>query len=137
MNEISGAIRITSKPWIRNNAEASSCIPRYSIFPPRGCSIIFPSTQPPPTTGVLKVETFQYITVSDGVKNTYTNQDGLIQFDSSVILNPNTVSYMNLFINGILQPLNVYKVSEGTLTIYSVQENGVPITLQFIRILPK
>ncbi|WP_152394235.1 DUF4183 domain-containing protein [Paenibacillus guangzhouensis] len=135
MNEISGAIRITSKPWIRNNAEASSCIPSYSIFPPLGCSIIFPSTQPPPTTGFLKVETFQYITVSDGVKNTYTNLDGLTQFDSSVILNPNTVSYMNLFINGILQPFNVYKVSEGILTINSVQENGVPITLQFIRVL--
>jgi len=137
MNEISGAIRITSKPWIRSSGEASSCIPCYSIFPPRSCSIIFPVTQPPPATGVLKVETFQFITVSDGVKNTYTNQDGLIHFDSSVILNPNTVSYMNLFINGILQPLNVYKVSEGILTIYSVQENGVPITLQFIRILSK
>ncbi|WP_018756226.1 DUF4183 domain-containing protein [Paenibacillus terrigena] len=134
MNEIGGVIRVISRPWTRKYGESASILPRYSVFPPQDCSILFPSRPSPPTSNVLKVETFQYITISDGVKNTYTNQDGLIQFGSSVILNLNTVSYMNLFINGILQPTNVYQVSEGILTIDGVQENGVPITLQFIRI---
>nr|WP_272595769.1 DUF4183 domain-containing protein [Paenibacillus apiarius] len=115
--------------------ETPSTLPCNSIFPPPDCSVIFPVSPPPPPTGVLRVETFQYITVSDGVNNTYTNQDELTEFGSSGILNPAAVSYMNLFINGILQPIIVYKVSEGVLTIDEVPEKGVPITLQFIRIL--
>ncbi|WP_019424165.1 DUF4183 domain-containing protein [Paenibacillus sp. OSY-SE] len=140
MNEVSNVIRITAKPWDRNlkfsYVETSSTLPCNTIFPPQDCSVLFPvpPPPPPPTTGVLKVETFQYITVSDGVKNTYTNQDELIQFGSTGILNPATVSYVNLFINGMLQPLIVYKVSEGVLTIDEAPEKGVPITLQFIKI---
>ncbi|WP_336245702.1 DUF4183 domain-containing protein [Paenibacillus apiarius] len=69
------------------------------------------------------------------MNNTYSNQDELTEFGSSGILNPAAVSYMNLFINGILQPIIVYKVSEGVFTIDEVPEKDVPITLQFIRIL--
>ncbi|CAH8772213.1 DUF4183 domain-containing protein [Paenibacillus dendritiformis] len=61
----------------------------------------------------------------------------MAQFQSSSILNPGTVSYFNLFINGMLQPLNTYTVTEGLLQIDGVPEQGVPITLQFIRIIPR
>ncbi|MFD3272693.1 DUF4183 domain-containing protein [Paenibacillus dendritiformis] len=83
------------------------------------------------------MDTIQYITVADGFRNAYTNGDGLAQFQSSSILNPGTVSYFNLFINGMLQPLNTYTVTEGLLQIDGVPEQGVPITLQFIRIIPR
>lgn len=133
--------RITSKPWSNKQkfeyAQGSGLMSR-SICPPPGCALIFPAPPIPPTppeTGkVLKVETFQFITRSDGMKSTYTNEDALPQYGSSNILDPANVSYTNLFINGILQPLIAYKVSAGALTIDEVPADGVPITLQFIRI---
>ncbi|WII36222.1 DUF4183 domain-containing protein [Paenibacillus thiaminolyticus] len=35
----------------------------------------------------------------------------------------------------MLQPLNAYTVTEGHLQIDGIPEQGVPITLQFIRII--
>ncbi|MCM3291786.1 DUF4183 domain-containing protein [Paenibacillus sp. MER 180] len=134
-------IRITSKPWsskLKFEYAQASGLTSGSIWPPPGCALIFPvppvPPAPPETGKVLKVETFQFITRSDGVKSTYTNENALPQYGSSDILDPATVSYTNLFINGVLQPLIVYKVSAGALTIDEVPVDGVPITLQFIRI---
>ncbi|MCQ6281042.1 DUF4183 domain-containing protein [Bacillus sp. EB600] len=47
-----------------------------------------------------------------------------------------TVSFINLFINGILQPQNQYMVEPGKITLTSgdVPEAGSPIILQFVRI---
>lgn len=46
---------------------------------------------------------------------------------------------INLFINGLIQPLSNYKVEEGELTLLVDQapSEGVPITLQFIVINEK
>lgn len=86
--------------------------------------------------GIAKTETYQYYATSDGIKSVYTNEDELKQYGSSGILNPATVSFMNLFINGILQPQNQYMVESGRLTFTSgdVPEAGSPIILQFVRI---
>jgi hypothetical protein len=76
--------------------------------------------------------------LSDGEKRIYTNEDALPEYASTVILNPNTVSYVNLFINGMLQPSNFYKVEEGRMTLLTsgaLPENGVPVILQFVKIL--
>ncbi|MGG0386001.1 DUF4183 domain-containing protein [Priestia filamentosa] len=52
------------------------------------------------------------------------------------ILSPSEVSYINLFINGLLQPQSNYQVEEGKLTLLvdEAPSEGVPITLQFITI---
>ncbi|MGG4498598.1 DUF4183 domain-containing protein [Brevibacillus reuszeri] len=112
----------------------------YLIIPPLGCPDIFPG-QPCPTCppcpctpGLLETEIFQYTAISDGIKNTYTNTDAVVQFSTSGILDPNTVSIINLFINGILQPPNLYAVQPGVLILSDVPIQGVPLILQFIKI---
>ncbi|MCP1122558.1 DUF4183 domain-containing protein [Bacillus sp. 3103sda1] len=77
-----------------------------------------------------------FFTVSDGTRLVYTNDDGLPQFGTTQILAPNQVSYMNLFINGIIQPQSSYNVQAGILTIFADEalSPGIPITLQFILI---
>lgn len=87
--------------------------------------------------GFAKTEIFQYYAQSDGTKLIYTNADELTQYGHTGILDPNTVSYINLFINGILQPQNQYVVEPGKLTLISVNapEAGNIIILQFVRIL--
>ncbi|WP_244305994.1 DUF4183 domain-containing protein [Bacillus cereus] len=66
----------------------------------------------------------------------YTNADALTAYNSSNILSPTDVSYFNLFINGVIQPLTMYTVEAGKLTLLSEQTPVLhsPITLQFITI---
>ncbi|MCC8438062.1 DUF4183 domain-containing protein [Brevibacillus sp. M2.1A] len=115
-------------------------------MPPLGCPDIFPG-QPCPTCppclpcppcpctpGLLTTVISQYTTFSDGQKNVYTNADASLQFSTSGILDPSTVSIINLFINGILQPSNTYVVQPGVLMLSDIPFQGVPIILQFIQI---
>lgn len=109
----------------------------YSL-PPSGCPLIFPREKSNETCSshILKTEIDTYFAIADGQKRTYTNDDGLIKYDTSNILNPNDVSFYNLFVNGVLQPYNVYEVTEGSLYFKTkdVPIQGVPIILQFIKI---
>lgn len=84
----------------------------------------------------IKVDTYQYIALSDGVSSIYTNANELKEYGERGILDPKTVSYINLFINGILQPLNTYEVKKGFLRLKGndVPSKNVPMTLQFITI---
>ncbi|MGG0275233.1 DUF4183 domain-containing protein, partial [Bacillus rhizoplanae] len=90
----------------------------------------------PPFQGLVSVTNLMFFTVSDGKRLVYTNDDGLPQFGTTQILAPNLVSYMNLFINGIIQPQSSYNVQAGILTIFADEAlpPGIPITLQFILI---
>lgn len=85
----------------------------------------------------LKTEIYQYNAISDGEKKVYTNQDELTEYGNRGILNPQNVSYINLFINGLLQPPSIYEVEEGFLTLKTsdIPQKNVPIILQFISIL--
>jgi len=121
-----------------NNVNARST--GYLIIPPLGCPDVYPG-QPCPTCppcpctpGLLQTETFQYTAISDGMKNVYTNSDAVIQFSTSGILDPNSVSVVNLFINGILQSSNLYSVQPGALILSDTPVQGVPLILQFIKI---
>ncbi|WP_257130816.1 DUF4183 domain-containing protein [Bacillus pseudomycoides] len=90
----------------------------------------------PPFQGLVPAKNLMFFTVSDGTKLVYKNADGLPELGITQILAPEQVSYINLFINGILQSQNSYNVQSGTLTIFSddALPAGVPITLQFILI---
>ncbi|MFE1625914.1 DUF4183 domain-containing protein [Brevibacillus reuszeri] len=121
-----------------NNVNARS--PGYLIIPPLGCPDVYPG-QPCPTCppcpctpGLLQTEIFQYTAISDGMKNVYKNSDAVIQFSTSGILDPNSVSIVNLFINGILQTSNLYTLQPGALILSDVPVQGVPLILQFIKI---
>lgn len=88
------------------------------------------------TCNIAKVDTYQYNALSDGIKSVYTNADELTEYGDRGILDPSTVSYINLFINGVLQPPNTYTVTEGTLTLQTtdIPLRGTPIMLQFITV---
>ncbi|QGQ48298.1 DUF4183 domain-containing protein [Metabacillus sediminilitoris] len=92
--------------------------------------------QGPPILGPIPTTNLLYFTFSDGQKLIYTNADGLAEFGTTQILSPSEVSYINLFINGIIQPQTAYLVQTGVLTLLTptAPEAGVPITLQFILI---
>ncbi|MEH7035467.1 DUF4183 domain-containing protein [Priestia megaterium] len=88
--------------------------------------------QGPPLQGVIPTTSLLYFTFSDGQRLEYLNSDGVPQYGDAKILSPNKVSYINLFINGILQPQSTYTVEEGKLTLEESPSKDVPITLQFI-----
>ncbi|MEK3907814.1 DUF4183 domain-containing protein [Oceanobacillus profundus] len=89
-----------------------------------------------PARKINKVDTYQYNALSDGKSLLYTNKDELKQYGNRGILDPMKVSYVNLFINGVLQPPVTYEIKEGILQLKTsdVPPEGAPINLQFITI---
>lgn len=69
-------------------------------------------------------------------KKVYTDEDALKQYGSSDILNPEHVSTINLFVNGVLQPPSIYRVEEGILNLESsdLPPKGAPIILLFVTV---
>ncbi|MFV1021020.1 DUF4183 domain-containing protein [Bacillus tropicus] len=92
------------------------------------------ATGPTGVIGPITTTNLLFYTFSDGEKLTYTDSDGLAQYGTTHILSPDEVSYINLFINGILQPQPLYQVSTGQLTLLDNQppSQGSSIILQFI-----
>lgn len=82
---------------------------------------------------LLKAETYQYNTLANGL-DIYTNADELTMYGNRGILNPQQVSFENLFVNGVIQPKINYIVEEGTLMLKSedMPIEGAPISIQFI-----
>lgn len=82
----------------------------------------------------LKASTYQYNTISDGVKRIYTNQDELAEYGDKGILGPKEVSYYNLFINGVLQPRTNYFIHKGLLilTTTDIPIKGSPIIIAYV-----
>ena len=87
----------------------------------------------PPLSTLVK----KFIAISDGEKRIYTNQDMVTEFGEIKITDPNKVSYVNVFINGVLQPSINYEITEGEFLLKSIDipHRGVPIIIQFVTIL--
>lgn len=85
----------------------------------------------------LPAANYQFCTRSDGVKTVYEDSDEIPAYGSQGIPDPATVSYFNLYINGVLQPKTNYQVAPGVLTLNITEPPiaGAPITLQAI-VLP-
>lgn len=81
-----------------------------------------------------KVSIVEFYTLSDGKKKVYTDSDCIQNIGEQSIENPSNVSFMNLFINGVLQPKVNYEVVEGALILktYDIPDKGSPIILQMI-----
>ncbi|EOQ12193.1 hypothetical protein KQ3_01662 [Bacillus cereus B5-2] len=92
------------------------------------------ATGPTGVIGPITTTNLLFYTFADGEKLIYTDSDGLAQYGTTHILSPDEVSYINLFINGILQPQPLYQVSNGQLTLLDNQPptQGSSIILQFI-----
>ncbi|WP_078576745.1 DUF4183 domain-containing protein [Salipaludibacillus agaradhaerens] len=90
---------------------------------------------PPQQKRIAKVKNYLYFAVADGVKSEYTNDDEIKKYGDKGILDPNTVSYINLYLNGILQPKNIYEIKKGLLIFLSdIPTKNVPITLSFVTV---
>jgi len=85
---------------------------------------------------VLPAEVYHYNTISDGIKKEFTNDDELKCYGDRGILDPGRVSFVNLYINGVLQPFVNYSVEKGHLSLLTsdIPKKGVPIILEFITI---
>jgi Domain of unknown function (DUF4183) len=94
---------------------------------------IFPHS---PSNAPRKTTCTEFITTADEDKRVYRNEDGMKEYGPMKIVSPNDVSYINLFINGVIQPQINYQVTEGQLILLSnnLPQKGVPIVIQFISI---
>lgn len=81
------------------------------------------------------VEVYEYYTVSDGHSRIY-KEDGIIDLGRQVIPAPCKVSYMNLFINGVLQPKESYEIQSGVIKLKTedVPSKGAPVILQMFKV---
>lgn len=81
------------------------------------------------------VKTLEYITISNGFKKEYYDNDGIKEFN--IIPDPSTISYSNLFINGMLQPPSFYTIVEGKLSLNTddIPMAGTYIILQLITVI--
>ncbi|MBD0383447.1 DUF4183 domain-containing protein [Paenibacillus sedimenti] len=81
-------------------------------------------------------KTYFFYAVSDGEKNVYTEQDKTPGYGIQRIPSPKSVSYAQVFVNGVLQPKSLYRIRDGSIRFTSddVPEKGVPIIVQSIRI---
>lgn len=83
-----------------------------------------------------KVKVYEYYSISDGHCRIYKEEDGIKELGKQVILDPNNVSYMNLFINGVLQPKENYDVQRGSIKLNTldVPPKGAPVILQMFKV---
>ena len=81
-----------------------------------------------------KIKSFEFYSISDGCKRVFTEEDALKDYGKQVILAPHLISYMNLFVNGVLQPKSNYEVRKGTIILKTedIPQRGTPIILQMI-----
>ncbi|MGN7117633.1 DUF4183 domain-containing protein [Lysinibacillus odysseyi] len=86
--------------------------------------------------GPRKVSILEFYTVSDGRKKVYTIDDCLEHTGDRIIRSTSDVSFMNLFINGVLQPKVNYRIEEGKIILNTLDAplQGSPIILQMITI---
>ena len=88
---------------------------------------------------IIRGENLQYNAVSDGIKKEFTNEDELIIYGNQGIPNPNEVSFLNLFVNGVLQPKTNYVVETDFLTLLTKNPpiEEVPIILEYFKLRNK
>lgn len=83
-----------------------------------------------------QIEVFEFYAISDGYCRIFKESDGISGLGNQVILDPCMVSYMNLFINGVLQPRESYEVKSGVIKLITedVAPKGAPIILQMFKV---
>ena len=87
-----------------------------------------------PWKEILKAEVYQFNTLSDGIRKTYTDEDELTGYGNQGILDPGEVSYYTLYINGVVQPETNYEIEKGMLTLKTenVPQKDAPIAIRFV-----
>lgn len=78
--------------------------------------------------------TMCYIAYSDGKKMIYTQNERAAGTHCSAIPDPRSVTFSQLFINGVLQPVCNYRLAPGKITLLTAEAPlpGAPIILQSV-----
>lgn len=86
-------------------------------------------------TCLAKARNSFYYAVAHGGR-LYTNKDGAEDYKNNSIKDPKQSTYTNLFVNGVIQPAQLYSVRKGMLIFKSEDppQKGTPIILQFVDI---
>lgn len=81
-----------------------------------------------------KVDVKIFYVIADGCKKVFTDYDATPESAVKEITDPNDVSFLNLFINGVLQPYENYTLEKGSLTLNTedIPIKGAPLILQMI-----
>ncbi|WP_400241698.1 DUF4183 domain-containing protein [Niallia sp. JL1B1071] len=89
----------------------------YLILPDVPCTAVYVHIP-------KKITVIEYFAIADGMSNIFTENNGVKGLGEQKILNPSKVSYMNLFINAVLQPKENYEVKKGMICL---KTEDVPI----------
>jgi hypothetical protein len=83
---------------------------------------------------LFKASNDYYNEISDGVKRKFTNKDELEEYGHHGIPSPHEISWLNLYINGVLQPKTTYVVKKGLIELETedVPPKGAIITLESV-----
>lgn len=105
-----------------------------AYFPPSNMKTNIPSNHHMFISFPKQVVSQEFFTISDGIRRDFAEEDGLVEYGPQKILSPMKISYMNLFINGVLQPKMNYEVADGHLKLLTedIPVKGTPIILQMI-----
>ncbi|GKU84366.1 DUF4183 domain-containing protein [Niallia sp. NCCP-28] len=82
-----------------------------------------------------KVEVYEFYTIADGIQRIFKDEDGIQELGVQVILSPYSLSFTNLFINGVLQPKDSYLVEKGKFCLLTedVPLKGTLLILQMVK----
>ncbi len=85
----------------------------------------------------VRAKVNQYNTLSDGKSRVYTSEDALPEYGGQGLVSPEEASIHNLFVNGMMQPKNSYRLSEEALELLTedVPKEGEPIVVSYVRLL--
>ncbi|KGX93736.1 hypothetical protein N781_00585 [Pontibacillus halophilus JSM 076056 = DSM 19796] len=105
-----------------------------TLAAPKGCPNLYPPNPlpPQPKETLIKADVYYYYTVADGTKTIYTERDAIVEYGDQGIFPKEQCTYVNLFINGMIQPDAVYSTGNGYLILPEAPDAGVPIILQFV-----
>ncbi|MHA7967327.1 DUF4183 domain-containing protein [Paenibacillus sp. CAU 1782] len=81
----------------------------------------------------LKTKVFYYYAVGDGESSQFTLADATPGYDNR-LPDSRKMSFINVFVDGMLQPPNVYRLEPGKLSFSSPPVNNAVIIAQFISI---
>ncbi|MED4453069.1 DUF4183 domain-containing protein [Metabacillus fastidiosus] len=83
-----------------------------------------------------RVEVYEYFAIANGNSRIFGKEDWIEELGKQVILDPYKVSFINLFINGVLQSNESYIVRKGELELLTldVPIQGSPVILQMIKV---
>lgn len=129
------------KPPCRPGKPAKPVKPVKPMKPPKG-----PCPKPPHKPAkphcprprpprLLRGKASVFVVYSDGKSRVYRDKDAA-GHGIRRIPNPRTATYLNLFVNAVLQPPDHYSVSKGRLRLLTedLPPQGTPIVLQVVRI---